>query len=503
MKRRFLIVCMMCLCLTANAARQRTHRMANGTIVRTTRSATIHRSLSIPYTSWDPQKIYRVPVILVSFADCEFSVDHHQEFYKDLFNKSGFNLGLGPGCVADYFRDQSRGQFNVVFDVVGPIKLTTNQKSNRNLNFGENQFKEAIKAADEQLNYPDYDWNGDGNAESVIIVYAGYGGNEDNKKADGCIWPNTDSLYGFELDGVSIGQYSASPELWTEDASCGIGTICHEFCHVLGLPDFYPTSGNEFSVLDEWDLMDGGNYADNGWCPPNLSIHEREYLGWEEAEVLTNAKTISDMKSLNSGGKCYKIVNDAYPSEYYLLENRQWDGWDFMLPNHGLLIAHVDFNDNVWQGNYVNSTKSHHRFEYFHADDLDYNYYEEFYGDNTAPRGSDGRNLRLKNTTYPYVDAEGISHDSLTDTSVPAAMIFNPRSDGIKLMGKSITDIREEGDYVSFRFSDTSTGIATISAHASPVAVYDLQGRRITEPSSGIYIIKYSDGSTKKVIGNE
>ena len=474
--------------------------MSNGAVVHTTRSATVRRSLSEPYTSWDPQKIYRVPVILMSFADCDFSAEHDQAFYNDLFNKSGFNLGLGPGCVADYFRDQSLGQFNVRFDVVGPIKLTSNQKSKNSNNFGTSQLREAIIQADDQFNYADYDWDGGKRVEAVIIVYAGYGGNEDVDAADGCIWPNTDNLY-FSLDGVGIGGYSASPELWTENTSCGIGTICHEFCHILGLPDLYPTSGSEFSVVDEWDLMDGGNYADNGWCPPNLSIHEREFLGWQTPEDLTDVKTITDMPSYESSGKAYRIVNDAHPDEYYLLENRQWEGWDFMLPNHGLLITHVDFDENMWRGNYVNSTKSHHRLEYFHADNLDFNYYEELYGGDTAQRGSDGRNLRLKNTTYPYVDAEGISHDSLTDTSVPAAIIFNPRADGVKLMGKSVTDIREEGGHISFHFTDTSTGIATISTDIRPVAYYDLWGSKLpVPPVKGLYIIRYNDGSTKKAL---
>ena len=470
--------------------------MSNGTVVRVTRSTAVHRSLSKPYTSWDPQKTYRVPVILMSFADCDFSCENPQQFYHRMFNESGYNLGHGPGCVADYFRDQSRGLFNTVYDVVGPIKLSSNQKSNSSYNYGVSQIRESIKMVDEQLNYADYDWDDDGRAESVIIVYAGYGGNEDNEKAEGCIWPNTDNLY-LTLDGVVIGGYSASPELWTEDTSCGIGTICHEYCHVLGLPDFYPTRGSEFSVLDEWDLMDGGNYIDSGWCPPNLSIHEREYLGWQQPEDLTEAIAITDMPSFDSSGKCYKIVNDACPSEYYLLENRQWDGWDFMLPNHGLLITH----DNAWQWNDVNGSPSHHRLEYFHADNLDFNYYEELYGDDTAQRDSDGRNLRLKNTTYPYVDAEGISHDALTDTSVPAAMIFNPRADGVKLMGKSVMDIREENGHISFSFTDTSTGITTISSDLRPVAYYDLRGCLLPgPPANGIYIIRYSDGSIRKVI---
>ena len=501
--RSLIGILLLSLCLTAQAARQRTHRKSDGSVLkfRTRTETSIRKALFRRYTNWDSEKTYRVPVILMSFADLDFSIENPQQFYDRLFNESGYNLGQGPGCVADYFRDQSRGQFHVKFDVVGPIKLTSNQKSKHDNNFGTSQFREAIKLADEQFNYADYDWDGNGDVLSVIIIYAGYGGNEEEKTADGCIWPNSDKLY-FSLDGVSIGGYSASSELWTDNTSCGIGTICHEFCHVLGLPDLYPTSGSEFSVLDEWDLMDGGNYTDHGWCPPNLSIHEREYIGWGGTEVLTEAKTITDMPSYESSGKAYRIVNDAHPDEYYLLENRQWEGWDFMLPNHGLLITHVDYNEDSWQWNEVNSNKTHHRLEYFHADNLDYNWYEDWLGDN-GPYGADLRNLCLQNTSYPYIDTEGIRHDSLTDTSVPAATIFNPRADGMTLMGKYVTDIHEEGGLISFRFTDTSTGIVSLSVDAHPVAYFDLQGRRITEPSSGLFIIRYSDGSTKKVISYE
>lgn len=489
----------MCLCLTANAARQKTRRMSNGTVVNTTRSAAVHRSLPKPYTSWDPQKTYRVPVILMSFADCDFSCENPHQFYDRILNESGYNLGMGPGCAADYFRDQSMGQFNVQFDVVGPIKLTTKQKVNEDQNFGKSQVRDAIRQADAQLNYADYVWNDDKKVECAIVVFAGYGGNEaEVDDAYGCIWPNTDVI-NLKLDDVTVEDFSASPELWTDNTSCGFGTICHEFCHVLGLPDLYPTKGDEFSVVDEWDLMDGGNYANYGWCPPNLSTQERAYLGWSYPEDLTDVKTITDMPSYDKSGKCYRIVNDAHPDEYYLLENRQWEGWDFMLPNHGLLITHVDFSESIWRSNTVNSSARHHRLEHFRADNHDYDYYDDLIGDD-YPYGDDGRSKRLKFTSYPYVDPEGVNHDALTDTSVPAATIFNKRADGVSLMGKSITDIREEDGRVSFNFTPSSTGIVSLSVDICPVAWYDLQGRQLPEaPANGLYIVKYSDGSTHKV----
>jgi M6 family metalloprotease-like protein len=434
----------------------------------------------------------------MSFADCDFSCENPQEFYDRLFNERGYNLGHGPGCVADYFRDQSQGLFNVKFDVVGPIKLTSKQKSKSNTNFGTSQMREAIMIADEQLDYADYDCDGDKRAETVIIVYAGYGGNEDVDVAKGCIWPNTDNLY-FSLDGVNIGAYSASPELWTEDLSCGIGTICHEFCHILGLPDLYPVSGGEFSVVDEWDLMDGGNYADNGWCPPNLSIHEREYLGWQTPIDLTSSTTITDMPAYDDGGVAYRIVNDAHPDEYYLLENRQHKGWDMMIPGHGLLITHVDFDETLWERNEVNTQPSHHRLEYFHPDGLDYNYYDDLY-DGESVYGSDGRKLHLPNTAYPYTDAEGVIHDALTDDTTPAATLFNKNADGTLLMGKPIKEICEKDGLISFKFYESNAaGISVVQTDSRPVAYYDLQGRRITEPASGLYIVRYRGGTTKKV----
>ena len=474
---------MLSLCLNVFAVRQRTHRMSDGSVLTfKTRSSNVRKALPYPHKNWDPEKKYRLPVILMSFSDCDFMAEHDLQFYKDLFNTKGFNKGNGAGCVADYFRDQSRGQFNVEFDVVGPIKLSSKQKIDGDYdNFGRSQFKEAAKLADDQLDYSDYDWDGDGRVEAVIIIFAGYGGNEDDESAERCIWPNTDSFSSLTLDGIIISKYSASQEIWTNDASCGIGTVCHEFSHVLGLPDLYPTAGDEFSVVDEWNLMDGGNYAGDGWCPPNYSIFERDYLGWQSPEDLKESCDITDMPSYDSSGKAYKITNESNPSEYYLIENRQWQGWDYMLPNHGMLITYVNYSQTYWTSNFVNIDPLFHRYDYIHADGLDYNYFDELY-DGISPYGEDGRNLRLKNTVFPYTDAEGVT------STIPA------------LFGNTISDLSEHEGLLSFKFTDAASGISSRSTDSVPVACYDLQGRKTGERGKGIYIVRYSNGTTKKIM---
>ncbi len=498
MKRLLTISIFICLTLPLLAVRGKTqHNHSHPCIptAETTRGKVIRKVLNEPYTNWDPRKTYRVPVLLMSFDDLDFSIPDPLSFYDRLFNQTGINAGGGPGSVADYFRDQSAGQFNVRFDIVGPIRSPYSH--DKCGDYGRIAFEDIVEKSDSQLNYADYDWDGDGDAEAAIIIYAGYGGND---AEEDCIWPNTDNLY-VTLDGVDVYAYSASPELWSDDTSCGIGTVCHEFSHVLGIPDFYPTSGTEFSVLDEWDLMDGGNYSGKGWCPPNYSAHERMYLNWLTPEELTTSTKITDMPSFNSSGKAYRIVNEAKPTEYYLLENRQWEGWDMMLPSHGLLITHVDFNKMSWIDNIVNINKNHHRLEFFCADNHDFNYYDKVIGRENV-YDEDGRSLRMRHTSYPYTNEEGITNNALTDTSTPAAKLFNARKDGILLMGQPITDITEDNGKISFRFTDAATGIVDTQAEASATTVYDLLGRKTaqSEMKSGyIYIIRYSNGETKKV----
>jgi len=456
------------------------------------------RRLSTINVKWQADAEYHVPVILISFPDRQFTIENPQDYYDRLFNEPGYNLGKGPGCVADYFIHQSDGLCHFVFDIVGPIEVETGYKKSGE--YGANAFKYAAIKADSLLNYSKYDWNGDGSVEAVVYVYAGYGGNESSSKAYNCIWPNTALFSEETLDGVKVGSYTASAELWSNNKSCGIGTICHEFSHVLGLPDFYPTSkSDEYSVLDEWDLMDGGNYTNLGWCPPNYSAHEREYVGWQKAEELDADIDIKDMPSFNSSGRAYKVTNDYYPAEYYLIENRQREGWDMMLPGHGLLITHVDFRKSLWEANQVNVDQQHHRLEYFHADGHDYNYFDELYPD--SPPLVNGYCVALQNTAYPYVDSLGVNHCALSDFSDPPAMLFHENAAGTLLMGKPLNYITESEGLVSFKFSTSNTGIiASAEEEATPVAWYDLQGRRVAAPASGLYIVRYSNGHVKKVL---
>ena len=72
---------------------------------------------------------------------------------------------------------------------------------------------------------------------------------------------------------------------------------------------------------------------------------------------MVNAQTdIVGMKSLVDSPEAYVLYNDANPDEFYLLENRQQKGFDAGLYGHGLLVLHVDYDDQVWASNSVRNS---------------------------------------------------------------------------------------------------------------------------------------------------
>ena len=193
--------------------------------------------------------------------------------------------------------------------------------------------------------------------------------------------------------------------------------------------------------------------------------------------------TIEGLKPLAEGGKAYIIRTDN-TNEFFLLENRQWNGWDLRTPGHGLLISHVDYNASIWNANNVNNNPNHHRYELVHADNLDYNDWEDIIGDGSTHTG--GHSLYLSGTAYPFVD-DSTENRSFTDTSIPAATTYS----GTGLLSKPINDITENDDAtVSFLFmNEEMSGIVELSAQPERThAAHDLTGRRVSASYHGLVI---------------
>ena len=482
-----------------------------------------HRAARLPAISnkWDADRTYHQLVILVSFRDTDFSLDHPMEYYDRLFNEPGFNEEKrnASGCVADYFRAQSYGLFNLKFDVYGPIKVDTlaqpyNNPTEKTKNFGGAIFHRATLQLLDSLaagvydndgwdgDFDKYDWNNNGSINQVIYVYAGVPGNISDERSYGHIWPNTSTFTSVQTPGGKrISNYSCSGERWPTNSilRCGLGTIAHEFSHCLGLPDIYPTKDEVgYSVCDEWDLMDGGNFTNYGFCPPNYTALEKYLLGWLEFTDLDAPATVTDMKPSAEGGDVYRIKHSD--SEWYLLENRQQRDWDLGAPGKGLVIYHVTYDGSVWRNNSVNNDRDKRRFYLVPADNKDYDTWRAEIGVNnpyaTSPRLN---NRHLSTSPYPYVSGGEVLNNQLTDISVPAAVMFYP--DGA-LLGKPITNITMTDDgLVSFDFMGGATAIAAVrtKADAMVAGIYDLSGRRVQTMQAGqLYLVRQQDGTIRK-----
>ena len=81
----------------------------------------------------------------------------------------------------------------------------------------------------------------------------------------------------FQLNGKTVDHYCILNEIdGVTKVRSGIGTFCHEFSHIMGLPDLYTTDGSKHKTLGMWDLMDYGIYNNDVNTPPNYSVYGAE-----------------------------------------------------------------------------------------------------------------------------------------------------------------------------------------------------------------------------------
>ena len=323
---------------------------------------------------------FRGLIILVQYTDKAFSRQNYADIINHMANDAGYQgydnttYGRFTGSVRDYFYDNSGGIFSPQFDVVGPVTVNYSQYD------GSDHSMEimgaAVDAVDSLINFRDYDRDGNGEVDMVYFVVAGigshYAGNDDR-----LLWPHKSSLYEVRdgyynwkyLDGVRFGSYACSTELEGSARTNilnGIGTICHEFGHVLGLPDLYDTdyegSGGQSPEPDSWTIMAGGGYLNNSRTPAGYTLYERYALGFTLPQKITSEGHF-DLPAIGDSNMGYRM-DSPVKNEFFLIENRQnTSKWDRYLAGHGMLVFRVDStNARVWTRNTLNCDPSHNYF---------------------------------------------------------------------------------------------------------------------------------------------
>lgn len=303
-------------------------------------------------------------VILVNFADLKYT--YKLADFQAMLNESGYSENGGVGSARDYFIACSDSIFQPQFDCYGPVTL-----SHEYAYYDKSTSKMVVEAcqlvSNEGVDFSQYDTDGDDRLDNVFIYYAGH--NEAEGGPKNSIWPHRSVVTtGDRVQGKLIYDYACTSELRGSAGTsmCGIGTFCHEFGHVLGLPDYYDTEISSSYTVGSWDIMCSGSYNGNGKTPPSYTAGERFQLGWVTPIQLEEAGSYTLPPVENGHAQIYLIAKTAHnlswsnasPSEYWLLENRQYVGWDrhaTSLPGTGMLIWHVDYSASAWGSNEPNN----------------------------------------------------------------------------------------------------------------------------------------------------
>ncbi|MCH4156569.1 MAG: M6 family metalloprotease domain-containing protein [Muribaculaceae bacterium] len=463
-------------------------------------------------------------IIMVNFNDRKFSRTDAHAVFDSIVNGHNFkgfkdaekdSIIPYSGSVCDYFRDNSMGMFNPKFDVAGPVDINYSCTYPHSTDSISQVIKATLAAADSSVNYADYDVNGDGAVDMLYFIFAGFGSNFSGNNS-GYVWPHAFYINNFApeltLDGVTFGRYACSTELfgWENDIHYidGIGTVCHEFSHVLGLPDLYDTdytgSGGQSIFPKSWTIMANGSYLNKARTPCGYGLLERFLAGFTMPQTISSQGSYS-LEPINTSNAGYKI-NSGQDSVCFLLENRQLTGWDQYLKGHGMLVFRADTtNMDVWYDNTINCDPSH-----------------DYYVLVRANCQYDTTGTWLDSAYDPFPGTGNVT--SINNDSIEP----NLRSWSGKNCPFVISGIKEDNGVISFNVDPATTAVAAVKASslslsavrsgnvltvttsdsASPVSLYRADGvllNRVkvvgsadfTLPFHGLFIVNQGNVSRK------
>lgn len=457
-----------------------------------------------------------IPVVLVNFKDAKFKINKPKEAFEQLFNSDKqADLGNGNhhnyGSVAKYFRDMSNGAFTPKFKVYDPVTVDKPETyyggKRENDNNDENPWqlvKDALKLVEDQVKEDDIKsfCSDDKTIDCVYIVYAGLGQNDGGHGTT--VWANCSTTGGATLGGKEVRWYTMSGELSPvkiKDSTIpvvnGLGVICHEFSHSLGLPDMYPTAKSAYldnQEMEYWDLMDGGEYTYNGFCPTAYTAFEKEQMGWPvKIKTLDSDVSVTMTTSTERGGTAYKIVNPDNQNEYLMLECIQRNGWNKHLFGNGLLVYHVCLpSETITSNTYLNNTRGFPGMAVVPADGACLSTYIDANASNYFSS--------LKGDLFPGTGNVTNTNQNVTElsdvNSQPNFCWYNTDKTEKLKTNKALRNIKYENGEVSFDYvNDVASGILPVwgDKQATDGRVYSINGAYlgddITKLPHGIYIV--------------
>ena len=309
------------------------------------------------------RRLVKAVIILVEFSDVKFTEGDMAKF-NALCSEEGYSYNGATGSIKDYFKAQFGDLADFQFDVFGTFTAPKPQSYYGGNDYSGNDahpdelVAEACKGLDDQIDFSEYDLDGDGVCDFVFMFFAGNDEADNYMLYEDCIWSHAWVIDYYDsnlkLDGVRISSYACTSELRTKgyygSQFTAIGSFCHEFSHTMGLMDAYDTDYNydgypaSEALWGVTSLMDSGCYNNDCNTPPNYNAYEREMLGIATpTELQTGKMTI---EPINESNRFLRIESDK-KDEYFVIEYRKKEGWDAYLPTSGILAYHIDKSDNA------------------------------------------------------------------------------------------------------------------------------------------------------------
>ncbi|MCB9683226.1 MAG: M6 family metalloprotease domain-containing protein [Alphaproteobacteria bacterium] len=370
------------------------------------------------------------------------------DYYAELSN-GRFVLEGGPGDVQDWVEmPNSYGYYAAGMSGLGSYPRNAG-----------GLLHDAAMAVDDVVDFSDYDGDGDGSVDAVILVVEGWGDGSLNLFWPHMYWTDVPMI----LDGVDVNRYF----LVNEQNGLGLfginlgdmhpmGTFAHEFGHLFGLPDMYDADQSS-AGLGTWDLMASGNYAREE-RPAYMAAWERMVLGWEEPIDVPGGPSATTLRPIGAGGRMLRLwLDPLHVSELLLVENRSRSVEPWLMGD-GMLVWKVD-NDRLDAGRPTNTVNL----------------------DETNPGvkllQADGRRNLQRNTNDgdagdPYPGTSLVRE--ITEATTPNTRRNDGSDSGVRIRG-----ISDAGDPMGAQ-------VVAISRLGGQLAYDELAGERVFTDSGGV-----------------
>ena len=283
-------------------------------------------------------------VILVDFSDKPMSAGvptQPYQFDSVLFSDNYYNP---TGSMTDYYKENSYGNFVLKGDIFGPYRMpqtyTYYEGGNNGMSYSSLLVQTALDSVRNYVaHWLKYDSNNDVYCDGLVVIHAGPGG-----ETGSGIWSHKSNISPVTIDGVIISAYTMNPEENGSGEISSIGVFCHEYGHIMGLPDLYDISGTANSMgLGNWAIMATGSYNGGSRTPSHFTAWSKAEMGFLTLLEVDNNMTQVEFPHVEENPVAYKLCNSlSNVYEYWIVENRQQVGFDVGLPSSGLCIYHVD-----------------------------------------------------------------------------------------------------------------------------------------------------------------